>query len=89
MGGPSGGSVASGMATMKLANENPANAAILADPFALTPGFRGPDHRLYDVVEEEPDVGRVGPFTLGPTDMKNVHRSNFLMGQSLWDGIRI
>ena len=80
VGGPSGGSVASGMAMMRLATEFPAKAALLADPFALTPGFHGPEHGSYQVIEDEPDVGRVGPFTLGPTDMKNVHRSNLLMG---------
>lgn len=80
IGGPSGGSVASGMTMLKLANDDPKNAAMLADPFALTPGFQGPDHPPYDVVEDEPGLGMVGPFMLGPTDMKNVHRSNFLMG---------
>ena len=67
---------------MKLAREDPAKAALLGDPFALTPGFVGPEHPIYDVVEDEPDLGSVGPFTLGPTDMKNVHRSNYLMGHA-------
>jgi short subunit dehydrogenase-like uncharacterized protein len=80
IGGPSGGSMASGMAMMKLANEYPEKAAMLVSPFALTPGFQGPVHPPYNVVEDEPGLGMVGPFTLGPTDMKNVHRSNFLMG---------
>jgi short subunit dehydrogenase-like uncharacterized protein len=80
IGGPSGGSVASGMAMMKLASDDPANAAMLDDPFALTPGFIGPKHPAYNLVSDEPGLGKVGPFTLGPTDMKNVHRSNFLMG---------
>ena len=80
IGGPSGGSMASGMAMMKLAREDPAKAAMLDNPFALTPGFQGPDHPPYNVVDEEAGLGMVGPFTLGPTDMKNVHRSNFLMG---------
>jgi len=82
IGGPSGGSVASGMAMMKLASEDPSKAALLADPFALTPGFTGPEHPAYTVVEDEPGLGTVGPFTLGPTDMKNVHRSNYLMGHA-------
>lgn len=78
--GPSGGSVASGMSTMALAGADPALAHLLADPFALTPGFSGPAHPSTDRREVEPDVGPIGPFTLGPTDMKNVHRSHFLMG---------
>ena len=77
--GPSGGSVASGMATMQQAAADPALAALLDDPFALTPGFRGPAHPSASQIVVEPDVGPVGPFTLGPTDMKNVHRSNLLM----------
>lgn len=82
VGGPSGGSMASGMAMMKIAGENPEKAALLANPFALTPGFEGPAHPDYNLVEVEADVGKVGPFTLGPTDMKNVHRSNFLQGHA-------
>jgi short subunit dehydrogenase-like uncharacterized protein len=80
VGGPSGGSVASGMAMMKAAQESADVAALLGNPFALTPGFRGPEHPSDQTFETEPDVGPVGPFTLGPTDAKNVHRSNFLMG---------
>ncbi len=80
IGGPSGGSMASGMAMMMLARQDPAKAALLENPFALTPGFQGPDHPPYTVIDDEPGLGKVGPFTLGPTDMKNVHRSNFLMG---------
>lgn len=78
--GPSGGSVASGMSTMKLASDNRDLAALLDDPYALTPGFAGPAHPSTAVYAVEVDVGPVGPFTLGPTDMKNVHRSNLLMG---------
>jgi len=78
--GPSGGSVASGMSTMKLASQDPAKAALLADPFALTPGFAGLPHPDVEQEAFEADVGKIGPFSLGPTDMKNVHRSNFLMG---------
>jgi len=80
VGGPSGGSVASGMTMMKLAQSDPAKAALLADPFALTPDFTGPAHPEYAIEEDEPGVGKVGPFMLGPTDMKNVHRSNMLQG---------
>jgi len=76
---PSGGSVASGMATMKLATDHPELAALLDNPYALTPGFEGPAHPSTANIEVDEDVGRVGPFTLGPTDMKNVHRSNLLM----------
>ncbi len=51
----------------------------MQDPFALTPGFRGPDQPLGQEAGVEEDVGPVRPFMLGLTDAKNVHRSNFLM----------
>ena len=46
----------------------------------LTPGFRGPEQPTGQDVGVDPDVGPVGPFVLGATDTKNVHRSNLLMG---------
>jgi short subunit dehydrogenase-like uncharacterized protein len=41
-GGLSGGTMASALATLEQASRDPAVARTLADPFALTPGFRGP-----------------------------------------------
>jgi len=79
VGGPGGGSVATGMATMKAAQDNADHARLLADPFALTPGFRGPEQPTGMEIAVEHDVGPVQPFKLGPTDAKNVHRSNLLM----------
>jgi short subunit dehydrogenase-like uncharacterized protein len=80
VGGVSGGSVATGAQNMKAAEQDPAVAALLADPFCLTPGFRGPPQPSVTSEEVDPDVGRVGPFMLGPTNAKSVHRSNLLMG---------
>jgi len=82
IGGPSGGSVASGMAMMQASAADPAYARLMQDPFALTPGFHGPDQPSGLEAGIEPDVGPVRPFTLGPTDAKNVHRSNFLLQHS-------
>jgi short subunit dehydrogenase-like uncharacterized protein len=79
VGGPGGGSVATGMAMMKAAQEDAGFASLMQDPFALTPGFRGPDQPSGLEVGVEADVGPVFPFKLGPTDAKNVHRSNLLM----------
>src|SRR5579863_6043140 len=42
-GGLSGGTLASGMATQAAIQKDPSIAALMADPFALTPGFRGPE----------------------------------------------
>jgi len=80
VGGPSGGSMASWAANMASIKKDPSLLQLLRDPFALTPGFVGPKHDNPQRITEESDVGQVGPFNLGPTDMKNVHRSNFLMG---------
>lgn len=80
IGGPGGGSVASGIAMMKAAHESEEFAKLMQDPFALTPGFRGPDQPTGQDIAVEQDVGPVYPFKLGPTDAKNVHRSNLLMG---------
>src|SRR3984957_17453575 len=40
-GGLSGGTLASGMATQAAAAKDPSITTLLADPFALTPGFKG------------------------------------------------
>jgi short subunit dehydrogenase-like uncharacterized protein len=80
-GGLSGGTLASGMATMLAARRDPAVGAVLADPFALTPGFRGPaqpdgDHIYFD----EAAGGWAAPFMMAGINTKAVHRTNFLLG---------
>ncbi|HEX7955027.1 MAG TPA: saccharopine dehydrogenase NADP-binding domain-containing protein, partial [Burkholderiales bacterium] len=79
-GGPSGGSVASVMATMAAVQNDAVQRAVMMSPFGLTPGFEGPDQPPGDQVGEDPDVGPVGPFIMATVDTKNVHRSNLLMG---------
>ena len=76
----SGGTVASFRETLTAARHDKQLISILRDPFALTPGFRGPDQPngskpLYDEV-----VGSwVTPFVMASINTKNVHRSNFLL----------
>jgi short subunit dehydrogenase-like uncharacterized protein len=80
-GGLSGGTAASGAATMAAVQRDPSVMQVLADPFALTPGFRGPDQPSGEAVHHDPDLGaEVGPFMMAMINTKNVHRSNFLMG---------
>ena len=79
VGGPGGGSMATGRAMAQAAHADPEVARLLADPFALTPGFRGPEQPTGLEPGVEPDLGPVRPFFLGPTDVKNVHRSNQLL----------
>lgn len=80
-GGLSGGTAASGAATMAAAQKDPSVLGLLMDPFALTPGFRGPDQPAANEPQHDPDVGAdVGPFMMAMINTKNVHRANFLLG---------
>lgn len=79
----SGGTAASGRATRDAVQKNPALMKVLFDPFALTPGFRGPEQPRGDKVEQDADLGsQVGPFMMAPINSKNIHRSNFLQGHA-------
>jgi short subunit dehydrogenase-like uncharacterized protein len=79
-GGPSGGSLASGREAARAARDDPEFLALLSDPFALTPGFTGPEQPSSEEVKVEPDIGPVMPFlVLGATDAKIVRRSNMLL----------
>ena len=80
-GGMSGGTVASALATLEQAGRDPAIARLMADPFALTPGFRGPDQPDGETAAFD-DLARAwtGPFVMATINTKNVHRSNALRG---------
>ena len=76
----SGGTLASFKVTMAAAAKDPALGAALIDPFALTPGFTGPDQPsgskpLYD----ELLASWVAPFVMAIVNTKTIHRSNFLL----------
>ncbi|MET0273620.1 MAG: saccharopine dehydrogenase NADP-binding domain-containing protein [Phenylobacterium sp.] len=80
-GGLSGGTAASGRATMEAMQKDPSIIQVMMNPFALTPGFEGPAQPAAASVEHDPDLpGDVGPFMMAMINTKNVHRSNFLMG---------
>jgi short subunit dehydrogenase-like uncharacterized protein len=80
-GGLSGGTAASGAATMAAIQQDPGLMSLMMNPFALTPGFQGPDQPPGSAVEHDPDIGAdVGPFMMAAINTKNVHRSNALMG---------
>ncbi len=80
VGGPSGGSLASGKATMDALQKDPSAMAVMMNPFGLTPGFEGPPQPPAMVPETDPDAGEVAPFMMAAIDTKAVHRSNLLMG---------
>jgi short subunit dehydrogenase-like uncharacterized protein len=80
VGGPSGGTVATMVASARAAADDPRLAALLTDPFALTPGFAGPPQPPASEPKDDADVGPVVPFMLGAANRMAVHRSNMLMG---------
>jgi short subunit dehydrogenase-like uncharacterized protein len=80
-GDPSGGTIASAMATFEAMARDPAVARSMADPFALTPGFRGPTQpdgggAVYDELAQ----AWAAPFVMAAINTKNVHRTNALCG---------
>jgi short subunit dehydrogenase-like uncharacterized protein len=80
-GGLSGGTLASGQATMAAAAKDPSIALVLADPFALTTGFKGPTQPDGDTPYEDKVTGSwVGPFMMAGINTKAVHRTNYLTG---------
>jgi short subunit dehydrogenase-like uncharacterized protein len=80
-GGLSGGTAASMIATLEATDGNPAAARLLADPFALTPGFRGPAQPDGEAARQDPGAERwTGPFMMAVINTKNVHRTNALRG---------
>ena len=80
-GGLSGGTLASGMATMAAVQKDASLGAVMADPFALTPGFKGPKQPDGETAYEDKVTGSwVAPFMMAGINTKAVHRSNFLLG---------
>ncbi len=82
-GGLSGGTAASGVATMAAIQSNPALMGVMVNPFALTPGFTGPEQPRGDKRHFDEDIGaEVGPFMMATINTKNIHRSNYLLGHA-------
>lgn len=81
-GGFSGGTIASLMATLESSRRDPSILKTLANPFALTPGFSGPSQPAGDRVERDEAASQwAAPFIMATINTKNVHRTNFLLGQ--------
>ncbi len=80
-GGLSGGTLASGMASMAAVQKDPSIGAQMADPFALTPGFKGPKQPDGETAYEDKLTGSwVAPWMMAAINTKAVHRSNMLLG---------
>jgi short subunit dehydrogenase-like uncharacterized protein len=77
----SGGTAASGRATFEAVAKDLSLVTILNDPFALTPGFKGPKQpKGNKAVFEEDLQSWTAPFMMALINTRNVHRSNMLMG---------
>jgi short subunit dehydrogenase-like uncharacterized protein len=88
-GGLSGGTLASGMATQAAATKDPGIGAVLASPFALTPGFLGPEQPDGDTPYDDKVAGAwVGQFMMAGINTKAVHRSNLLLGHPWGEDFR-
>ncbi|KQM64958.1 saccharopine dehydrogenase [Sphingomonas sp. Leaf17] len=82
-GGFSGGTAASLKATLAAAARDPSILKLLTSPFALTPGFTGAHQPAGLLPEYDPTIAAwVAPFIMAPINTKNVHRTNFLLGQA-------
>ena len=80
-GGLSGGTLASAITTMAAAQRDHSIGGLLANPFALTPGFTGPAQPDGDTVHMDTVTGSwVGPFMMAGINTKAVHRTNLLLG---------
>ncbi|MBR1267421.1 saccharopine dehydrogenase NADP-binding domain-containing protein [Bradyrhizobium sp. AUGA SZCCT0222] len=77
----SGGTAASAKATFDAVAKDLSLVAILKDPFALTPGFKGPKQPPGSKPSYEEDLQSwIAPFMMALINTRNVHRSNMLMG---------
>jgi short subunit dehydrogenase-like uncharacterized protein len=83
----SGGTWASMFETIAAVRREPDLIKLMANPFALTPGFKGP--RQPDGQEADFDDWAdawSGPFLMANINTKNVHRSNALRGHPWGEG---
>ncbi len=77
----SGGTIASLLATMEAITRDRSLIRTLNDPFALTPGFKGPRQPNDNVAAfDELAQSWTAPFVMAPINTKNVHRTHALLG---------
>jgi short subunit dehydrogenase-like uncharacterized protein len=81
-GGFSGGTAASLGATMAALGRDHSLIALMTSSFCLTPGFEGPPQPAGNKPLFDEAVGSwAAPFVMAAINTKNVHRTNFLLGQ--------
>jgi short subunit dehydrogenase-like uncharacterized protein len=83
----SGGTFASMMETIEAVRREPALVKLMANPFALTPGFKGPRQPAGQEADFDDWAGAwCGPFVMAAINTKNIHRSNALRGHPWGEG---
>ena len=88
-GGLSSGTTASLLGSRKAAAGDPGLASLMASPFALCPGFEGPEQPASDKAFYDPVIGHwVAPHVMAAINAKNVHRSNLLSGFAYGQGFQ-
>lgn len=80
-GGASGGTVASGQATMMAMQKDPSLMGVLMNPFAHTAPYQGVAQPDGNTPYEDKVTGSwVGPFMMAMINTKAVHRTNYILG---------
>ncbi|MFN3303439.1 MAG: saccharopine dehydrogenase family protein [Roseateles sp.] len=83
----SGGTFASMLATIEAVRREPALVKQMANPFALTGGFKGPRQPAdQDADFDDWADAWCGPFVMATINTKNIHRSNALRGHPWGEG---
>ncbi len=77
----SGGTAASLKESLKALASDPSLMPYMISPFGLTPGFEGPPQPRADKPEyDEALASWAAPFIMAAINVKNVHRTNLLLG---------
>jgi len=85
----SGGTVESLSANLSAAANDENVAKLLADPFALTPGFAGPPQSETNTVTFDDDLGVwTAPSMMAYINTCSVHRLNYLLAQRFGENFR-
>ncbi|MFG6432468.1 saccharopine dehydrogenase family protein [Roseateles sp. LYH14W] len=83
----SGGTFASMLATIEAVRREPGLVKLMANPFALSGGFKGPRQPADQGADFDDWADAwTGPFVMATINTKNVHRSNALRGHPWGEG---
>ncbi|MFN3862242.1 MAG: saccharopine dehydrogenase family protein [Roseateles sp.] len=83
----SGGTFASMLATIEAVRREPGLGKLMADPFALAGGFKGPRQPAdQDADFDDWADAWCAPFVMATINTKNIHRSNALRGHPWGEG---